>query len=42
LKPLEEIWQYNAMVRGMQNYYRIATDMKKLNELRKLVGNIIL
>lgn len=32
---LGEIWQYNAMVRGMQNYYRIATeinfDCHKLN-----------
>ena len=31
----EEIWQYNKMVMGMQNYYRIATnislDAKKLN-----------
>ena len=39
---LEEIWQYNAMVRGMQNYYRIATEINfDCHKLNRAVMTII-
>ena len=39
---LGEIWQYNAMVRGMQNYYRIATEINfDCHKLNRAVMTII-
>lgn len=39
---LEEIWQYNLMVRGIQNYYRIATNISvDANTLNRAVMTVI-
>ena len=39
---LEEIWQYNLMVRGIQNYYRIATNISvDANKLNRAVMTVI-
>ena len=39
---LKEIWQYNAMVRGMQNYYRIATNVNSdCGKLKRAVMTVM-